>query len=116
MTALICYHLKPAPSPITSRDQPVARSALIRPQVDPTPLFEFFRGSYATELLTAAVAHFNLFGRLAQAPRTHHELEGDLGLAHRPLIVLVTALHAFGLLTTDAGGKLTLTDLAREHL
>ena len=37
-----------------------------------------FNGSYATELLTAAVAHFNLFGRLAQAPRTLQELGADL--------------------------------------
>ncbi|MSQ95725.1 MAG: methyltransferase, partial [Gemmataceae bacterium] len=36
------------------------------PTTDPTPIFEHFRGSYGTDLLTAAVAHFNLFGRLAQ--------------------------------------------------
>jgi predicted O-methyltransferase YrrM len=89
---------------------------LIPPGIDPTPIFELFRGSYATELLTAAVAHFNLFGRLAKAPRTLAELGGDLGLADRPIHVLITALRAFGLVSADLQGQLTLTDLAREHL
>ena len=91
-------------------------SASIPPRVDPTPIFEHFRGSYATELLTAAVAHFNLFGRLAQQPLTPTQLGQVLGLAERPTIVLLTALRAFDLLATDAEGRLHLTDLAREHL
>src|SRR5205085_2542720 len=60
--------------------------------------------------------HFNVFGRLAQAPRTLQELGGELGLADRPSNVLVTALRAFGLLAADAHGGLILTELAREHL
>jgi ubiquinone/menaquinone biosynthesis C-methylase UbiE len=90
-------------------------SALTPPRTDATPIFEAFRGNYATELLTAAVAHFKLFNRLAQAPRTLQELGGDLGLADRPLNVLVTALRALGLLKAERG-ELTLTELAREHL
>jgi predicted O-methyltransferase YrrM len=86
------------------------------PTADPTPIFELFRGSYATELLTAAVAHFNLFGRLAQGPMTDDELGHALGLAQRPRTVLLTALRSFGLLTQNAAGRLTLTDLARTHL
>ena len=93
----------------------MVHSALLRPNTDPTPIFEFFRGSYATELLTAAVCHFDLFGRLAESSRTLDELASDLGLAERPTIVLTTALRAMGLLTTS-DEKLTLTDLAREHL
>jgi predicted O-methyltransferase YrrM len=91
-------------------------SALIEPSIDPTPIFELFRGSYATELLTAAVAHFDVFRRLAQTPMTRSELGDALGLAERPIMVLTTALCAFGLLTTDANGKLRVSDLAREHL
>jgi hypothetical protein len=90
-------------------------SALTPPATDPTPLFEYFRGSYATELLTAAVCHFNLFTRLAQAPRTVREVASDLGLCERPAIVLTTALRAMGLLS-ECDGRLTLTDLAHEHL
>ena len=85
------------------------------PATDPTPIFEHFRGSYASELLTAAVAHFNLFGRLAQTPLTPRALGETLDLADRPIAVLTTALRAMGLLTVQAG-KLTLTSLAREHL
>jgi predicted O-methyltransferase YrrM len=92
------------------------QSATQPPQSDPTPIFELFRGSYATELLTAAVAHFNLFGLLAQQPRSLAELGRALGLAERPTIVLQTALRSFGLLAVDVEGRLQLTDLAREHL
>jgi ubiquinone/menaquinone biosynthesis C-methylase UbiE len=85
------------------------------PTTDPTSIFEHFRGSYASELLTAAVAHFNLFRRLAQTPLTPQALGEALTLAERPTTVLTTALRAMGLLTVQAG-KLTLTPLAREHL
>src|SRR5437868_5701881 len=91
-------------------------SALTPPAHDPTPIFELFRGSYATELLTAAVAHFNVFGRLAQQPMPLAELGSALGLAERPTVVLVTALRAFGLLATDSQQRLQVTALAREHL
>ncbi len=91
-------------------------SALTSPSIDPTPIFELFRGSYATELLTAAVAHFDIFRQLANTPMTRGELGRALALAERPIMVLTTALRAFGLLTMDANGKLRLTDLAHEHL
>lgn len=88
---------------------------LTTPRTDPTPIFEHFRGAYATELLTCAVAHFNVFGRLAEQAMTRGELGRALGLADRPAMVLTTALLAFGLLI-ERDGKLHLTDLAREHL
>lgn len=91
-------------------------NALDRPTTDPTPIFEAFRGSYATELLTAAVAHFDLFGRLADRPMVLAELAAELSLADRPANVLVTALRAMGLLATDEQRRLHLTPLAREHL
>jgi predicted O-methyltransferase YrrM len=91
-------------------------SALVAPRVDPTAIFEIFRGSYGTELLTAAVAHFNLFGRLAAKPQSLDELRRELELAERPAVVLATALRACGLLAVDSVGRLVLTDLAREHL
>lgn len=91
-------------------------NALPAPSIDPTPIFEVFRGNHATELLTAAVAHFNVFGRLAAQPMTADDLRRDLDLAERPAVVLLTALRAIGLLATDAHGRLDLTPLAREHL
>ncbi|MEW4567920.1 methyltransferase [Tautonia sp. JC769] len=89
---------------------------LARPHTDPTPIFELFRGNFATELLTVAVAHFNVFGRLADAPRSEAELRVELQLQERPATVLFTALRAMGLLSRSEHGQLALTDLSREHL
>jgi predicted O-methyltransferase YrrM len=94
----------------------VPLSALGFPRTDPTPLFELFRGNYATELLVAAVAHFDVFGRLAGRALTFDELRHELDLARRPAHVLITALRAFGLLEADESGRLAASDLAREHL
>ncbi len=90
-------------------------SALTKPDIDPTPIFELFRGSYGTELLTAAIAHFNVFGRLHESPLPEEELQKDLGLARRPFQVLLTALKAFRLVESMKG-KIQLTRLAEEHL
>lgn len=92
------------------------QSALQSPAIDPTPIFEHFRGNYGTELLTAAIAEFNVFGRLSPAPLKRNELRTQLELADRPASVLFTALRAMGLLTLDAQDRLDLTPLAREHL
>jgi SAM-dependent methyltransferase len=94
----------------------VTPSALTAPCFDPTPIFELFRGSYATELLTAAASHLHVFGHFIEGPLTFGELRERLGLAERPAVVLVTALRAFGLLIEDGPGRLDLSELAREHL
>jgi len=86
------------------------------PVTNPTSIFEYFRGSYGTELLTAAVSHFDLFGRLAQQPRTLAELQSELCLAERPAIVLTTALRAMQLLTKNPAGQFELTAISAEHL
>jgi ubiquinone/menaquinone biosynthesis C-methylase UbiE len=95
-----------------NRDAPLRRArAANRPIADLRA-----RGCYATDLLTAAVAHFGVFGLLAQQPRPFAELRGALGLAERPATVLITALRAFGLLVEDERQRLELTAMAREHL
>lgn len=86
------------------------------PVTDPTAIFEQFRGSYGTELLTAAVSAFDIFGRLAEAPKREDDLRREIGLESRPSVVLFTALKAMGLLTRDRAGLLQLTPLSREHL
>jgi O-methyltransferase domain len=91
-------------------------TALVAPTLDPTPIFELFRGSYATELLTAAVAHFDVFSRFRDGAATIEEVRGRMGLAERPAVVLFTALRAFGLLVDTKDGRLQLSPLAREHL
>lgn len=94
----------------------MTRSALELPAVDPTPIFEHFRGSYGAELLTAAVAHLRVFDVLAAGPLGFEALAGALALAARPTVVLTTALRAMGLLAVDGAQRFTLTELAREHL
>lgn len=88
----------------------------VAPELDPTPIFEVFRGNYGTELLTAAVAHFQVFDHLAAQPLAFDELRRVLNLAERPAMVLTTALRAFGLVQCDQASRFGLTELAREHL
>jgi len=92
------------------------RSALNLPEIDPTPIFEIFRGSYATELLAAAVAHLSVFSHLKGGALSFDALREKTGLAPRPAVVLFTALRAMGLLATNSKGDFELTALAREHL
>jgi predicted O-methyltransferase YrrM len=94
----------------------MVKSALDAPQVDPTPIFEAFRGSYGTELLAVAVAHLNVFRHLADAPLSFERLCEKMELAPRAGVVLTTALRAQGMLQKDADGNFALTELAREHL
>ncbi len=100
--------------PVTAT--PLTATPLTAPCFDPTSIFELYRGSYATELLTAAVAHLQVFGHFVEGPLSFDELREQLELAERPAVVLVTALRAFGLLADDEPGKLGLTELACEHL
>ncbi len=89
---------------------------MVAPWLDPTPLFELYRGHLATSLLTAAVAHFKVFDRLEKAPMTPDEFRREFGLSERPAVVLSTALRAMGLVSVDTDGRLGLTDVAADHL
>jgi hypothetical protein len=93
-----------------------ALSALTFPAVDSSPIFDHFRGAYATELLAAGAQHFRIFERLAERPLAADELGRTVGLASRPLVVLTTALRAMGLLVVDSAKRFELTPLAREYL
>lgn len=86
------------------------------PRIDPAPIFEHYRGVYGTALLGAAVAEFKLFDRLAQQSCDEHDLIERLELSPRAGNVLLVAMRAMGLLTTDAARRVALSDLAREHL
>ncbi|VTR98688.1 methyltransferase [Tuwongella immobilis] len=93
------------------------RSALTKPTFDPTPIFEFARSSFATELLAAAVTHFAVFDTLAETgPISEAELGQRLGLQSRPLTVLLTMLRSMQLLDRDAEGRVQVTPIAHEHL
>lgn len=88
---------------------------LLAPESDPAPIFEIFRGNYAMELLTAAVAHFGVFDRLAAGPLTACELQAATGLGQRQFCVLLTGLKALKLLE-ECESRVQPTPLAREHL
>ena len=81
------------------------KSATSFPETDPTPIFELFRGSHATEILVAAVCHLKVFDRMADGPLGWTELKEHTGLSERPMVVLLTALQAMGLLEKDDSGN-----------
>lgn len=91
-------------------------SSLPVPDHDPTSIFEHFRGSYGTELLTAAVEHLSVFRILSEGPLTFDDLREKLGLAPRAFVVLTTALRAMKLIEVDGNQCLTLSGISREHL
>lgn len=91
-------------------------SPLNPPRADPAPVLDLLRAHHATELLVAAVTHLNVFGLLAERPRTREELRDALQVADRAAHVLITALRAMGLATVDAHGRLVPSALAAEHL
>lgn len=91
-------------------------TALSGPATDPTPIFEHFRGSYGTELLTVAIAHLNVFRLLNEKPLNLEQFRSELKLAPRSFAVLTTALRAMNLLEVDSHNQIGLTSLAHEHL
>ncbi len=88
---------------------------MVSPKFDPAPIFELFRGNYATELLTAAVNHFNVFEEIALKKVGSDDLRIKLGLERRAWIVLITGLKAFGLLL-ETNGVLELSEIAKSTL
>ncbi len=85
-------------------------------QTDPTFIFELFRGSHATEILVSAVCHLKLFDLLADKPLSWEDLKSAAGLDERPMVVLMTALRAMGLIAQDADRRYQATALAAGHL
>jgi ubiquinone/menaquinone biosynthesis C-methylase UbiE len=114
----LAHCFPPADETVTFRaeDTPVTQPPIATPRTDPAPIFEIYRGIFATTLLSAAVAEFKMFDRLANGPRVEAELATELQISPRAGVVLFTALKAMGLLATDSRGRLILTDLSREHL
>lgn len=86
------------------------------PGTDPTAIFEAFRWRYGSNLLTAAVAHFGLFNRLANGPVSSDELRNQLELELRPFVVLMTALQAMGLVQRNTENQFEANPISLEHL
>ncbi|MBA4032186.1 MAG: methyltransferase [Planctomyces sp.] len=92
------------------------RDALRFPPTDATPIFDLFRGNFATELLAAAVAHLQVFELLSKNALSFSDLRQSLALSDRAANVLVTGLCAMDLLKRKADDAIELTSLARNHL
>lgn len=84
-------------------------------ETDPTSILEHYRGAYGTQLLVAAVAHFDLFSHLSSGPIHLEDLRETLQLRPRPFTVLTTALRAMDLLTVS-DGQVAATPHALAHL
>jgi hypothetical protein len=94
----------------------VAGQKITYPITDPAPIFELYRGAYATAILVAAVSEFRLLEKLASAAMTASDIARELAISARGANVLIVGLRAMKLLSDESSGQVGLTDLAREHL
>ena len=85
------------------------------PRTDPTSLYRYRDGLYATDLLTAAIVELDLFTRLAVQPASLLDTCDMLGTQPRPTDVMLTLFVAMDLLCRD-GEIHRVTPIAAEHL
>lgn len=85
------------------------------PQTDPLELYRYRDGLYAVDLLTAAITEFDFFTWLAAHPSDPPAIGRALGLAERPLDVMLTLFAAEGLVRAEHG-VFQVTAVAAEHL
>jgi predicted O-methyltransferase YrrM len=87
------------------------------PTTDPAQVLRFRERQYATELLAAAIAHYDFFTWLHENPGASTTTIGQhFNFAARPLDVLLTLCRASEFLVTDSEDQHRLTPLAGEHL
>jgi hypothetical protein len=92
-----------------------ADDLLRSPSTDPTAIYRYRDGLYATDLLTAAICHLDFFNWLSGHPSDLKAICHSLGLQERPADVMLTLFTAMGLLRRN-GEIFQLTELAKEHL
>lgn len=80
-------------------------------QPDLAPITRHLRAMYGSRLLLAAVHHLNLFEVIGTEPVSLADLGNRLELGERPMMVLIPALCAMGLLAYDEAGQVIVTDL-----
>lgn len=94
----------------------MSRVALTQaPETDPTRLYRYRDGIYAGDLVIAALVHLDFFTWLAANPSSPGDICHALGLAPRPLDVMLTLFAANGFVVRDAD-TVRVTTTAREHL
>lgn len=85
------------------------------PETDPLEIYRYRDGLYAVDLLTAAITEFDFFTWLAARPSDLPSICRALGLAERPVDVMLSLFTANGFVQC-AGGVFSVTATAREHL
>lgn len=85
------------------------------PDTDPTALLRARDGLYASEMLGAAVVGLDFFTWLGQSPAPAGAICASLGLAERPVDVMLTLFSAMGLVE-NSHGIFCATKKAREFL
>lgn len=85
------------------------------PATDPLEIYRYRDGLYAVDLLTAAITELDFFTWLAAGPRSQAEICTELGLAERPVDVMLTLFAANGFVRAERG-VFHVTPLAQEHL
>ena len=85
------------------------------PKHDPTLLYRYRDGLYAPELLGAAVTGLDFFTWLGKSPSDAPTICKSLGLAERPVDVMLTLFAAMGFVEKKKQ-TFRLTEIAREFL
>ena len=100
---------------LAAEDHIVTQRELRHLEADPAPIFEIYRGIFATTLspLRSPNSSSSIVGERSWG---EVELVSELRIMPRAGVVIFTALKAMGLSATDGVGRLALTDLSREHL
>jgi 3-hydroxy-5-methyl-1-naphthoate 3-O-methyltransferase len=104
------------------RRQPVLHSAAmphetltLKPLTDPSRAYRYRDGICAADLLTAAIVDLDFFTWLAGHPSDLPTICRELGLAPRPVDVMLTLFAASGFVAR-ANDVFVVTGTAREHL
>ena len=90
-------------------------SLTLSPANDPTSIYRYRDGLYATDLLACALVFLDLFTWLDKNPSTKEEICTQFSIAERPTDVMLTLFASMDLLERQ-GEKIFLKPIAREHL
>jgi hypothetical protein len=85
------------------------------PDTDPVEIYRLRDGFYATDLVAAALVHYDFFSWLAKRPANLPAICSELQIAARPADVMLTLFVALGFVESREG-VFHITPLAREHL
>jgi len=85
------------------------------PDTDPIEIYRLRDGFYATDLVAAALVHFDFFSWLAKRPADLPAICRELQIAPRPADVMLTLFAALGFVESREG-VFHLTPLARDYL